>query len=164
MRLWIQTYVTTRIIHAIVHFYSAWAVLLNLDVQYISCSYISDSTSCAECQHIWKVEHFLLRGILLSSFTWTGHEAGLLHLLLDPTPQFVSTQLISHRPRRRLQAGAPVDHAGQVPLTKPLTTLCTLHTQSLPTCCWCFLTLIIGTLWGVSPHSKMDLGSIPGLS
>ena len=64
------------------------------------------------------------------SSTWAGDETGLLHLLLDLPPQFVSTELLVHGLRRRLGPVAPVDDTRQVPSPKPLTTLCTLHRQT----------------------------------
>ena len=61
------------------------------------------------------------------NFTWAGNKAGLLHLLLNLLPKFVSTKLLLYWLRRRFRPVAPVDDTGQVPSPKALTTLCTLH-------------------------------------
>lgn len=60
-------------------------------------------------------------------FTWTGDEAGLLHLLLDPPQKRVSAELLLHRLRGGLVPVPPVGHAREVPSLEPLAALSALH-------------------------------------
>lgn len=73
----------------------------------------------------WKAK-IIIHTCVWCSFTWTRNKAGLLHLLLNILPQFVSTKLLVHCLRRRLGPVAPVEDTWQVPSPKPLTAICSL--------------------------------------
>lgn len=68
--------------------------------------------------------------IFVCRSTWARDEARLLHFLLDLLLQLVSTKLFRYWLRRRFGPVSPVDDTWQVPSTKPLATLCTLHRRT----------------------------------